>query len=550
MRDQFRQRYISQKMFFDYAKSLDLFVNHSNKRILEFLEKHGVLNPVARIVFPGAIVRRWHKDRYPSANVPQPIEGDTAEFDAATELYKEIFLGRWKSSLVYGECTHPIDNLKPKYKSFIRTHFEPSKFVPWDEHRAIIEINNGKEVGDGGSKVWTFYHYWHVFILASFLRSGVTILYDIHDKELFLGFCQPQINELDINKLYTIINFEARHELTRIVRNAKLFDAVAWYEAYCHNALQSRAKDRDRKTGRLSDKSSREYNARCRAIAKEVLDRFQLAAKDVLSFVKFQCELWCTAKSRSPEKIVEEYARNIASTIDLYRDVTKKDGDQVVAEVGRVGVYHQPILKVIFPNWIDEQRDLAQASLENWILPSLSSLTSPFLATEQDIPEFCEWLELNGLIQFYWHFRRLVDLGVAHDSVTHSATAIEVVSCSNSAEILANQILEQRGNGVRGKTLAPKVHEIVESHSHTLRCDLMKFRHLTVTNKNTLRRRLAHIDRVKGGGKEVFVLRAFLKLIVIRNEGSHLGLQSFDRENLYSLLESLVIASFLLWKIR
>ena len=74
--------------------------------------------------------------------------------------------------------------------------------------------------------------------------------------------------------------------------------------------------------------------------------------------------------------------------------------------------------------------------------------------------------------------------------------------------------------------------------------------HLTRTNRSTLNRRLAQIGRIKQGGPFAPILRALLKLVVIRNEGSHLGLGGLDRKAIYGLLEALVQASILIWMAR
>ncbi len=52
MKSRFGRRYISDKEFLDYARDLDLFTDQPSQRLLEFLERHGILTPVARIRFP------------------------------------------------------------------------------------------------------------------------------------------------------------------------------------------------------------------------------------------------------------------------------------------------------------------------------------------------------------------------------------------------------------------------------------------------------------------------------------------------------------------
>ena len=115
---------------------------------------------------------------------------------------------------------------------------------------------------------------------------------------------------------------------------------------------------------------------------------------------------------------------------------------------------------------------------------------------------------------------------------------------------MVNAIIQARGRSPRGHTLAPKVRDILSPHVPQLAQLLLDFKGLTNTNKSTLKRRLAQIDRIKQGGLHAPVLRVLLKLIVIRNEGSHLGLAVFNRAEIYPLLEALVQSSLILWKVR
>jgi hypothetical protein len=145
-----------------------------------------------------------------------------------------------------------------------------------------------------------------------------------------------------------------------------------------------------------------------------------------------------------------------------------------------------------------------------------------------------------------------VDLGFDDGPIARSATAAEAVSYANTVELLANIVLRGRSGSQspRGDSLASKIYKIINPVAPNLADLLRKFRHLTNTNKSTLRRRISHIDRIKQGSSHASILRVLLKLIVIRNEGSHLGLSGFDRSAIYDLLESLVQASLLLWKAR
>ena len=146
-------------------------------------------------------------------------------------------------------------------------------------------------MGDGGESVRSCYHYWQVFALAAFLRSGVSILFDLSDEELFHDLWKLNIPDAARGKLHASINLKARHELKAIMEQRLMFDAVAYFEAYRHNALQKHVHDFDHKTGRLATDLSRAYRKREKVIARDTLGRFGIKTRHVLEFIKFQCGL-------------------------------------------------------------------------------------------------------------------------------------------------------------------------------------------------------------------------------------------------------------------
>jgi hypothetical protein len=541
MKNRFGKRFISDKELLGYAQDLDLFAGHPPSTLPEFLERSGVLMPVARIQFPPEVARRWNKDRYPSETVPDPIEGDTACLKAASELHNAIWFNQWTRADIYGERPHPLDKVPRAYKPFVRKKFRTKDFVPWANLRAVVAHRDGNAIHDSANSVRTCYHYWQVFALASFLRSGVTILYDLEDDALFEQLHRLRSPDKIDGKVRVTFNLEARHELNSIKRNAASFDAVAYFVAYRQNALQKHLPHRNPQSGKLPAASSRAYWRREREIARETLQRFALKPQQILDFIKFQCSLWSTATQRGPARVADEYRRNIDATIDVYRLTSRKPYSHVVAAVGR-GMYHQPILKVMFPDWREEQRDLAERSLVHWIVPTLSALPPPFAVSESDITDFCDWIEKQGLIQLYWHFKRLEDLGFSDGPIARSALAAEVVSLANTAELVSNAILSERGRTVREiGGLADKVKAIVAPHSSRLAQLLDVWSRLAKTDsQKSLRHQLSVINRLKRGGALSPALRIFLKVRVIRNEGTHLGLNGFDRQGVYRLLEALI----------
>lgn len=280
------------------------------------------------------------------------------------------------------------------------------------------------------------------------------------------------------------------------------------------------------------------------------MTRSGLAPKDLVQFIGKQAEWWNATKRIGPAAVAEEYKCNIASAMLLHRLVTKASPQKVVNKVGRHG-HFRPILEIIFPDWLEEQRELTIRSLIPWAKEHLDRLPVPFPTTETEIAEFCDWLERKGLYQYYWHFNRLVDLGIHDRPVERAATAAEAVGFGNLCEMIANQILVDRGELPRGKTLAPKLRRLFGSSGPVdLTPYFERYRNLTNTRTQSLAQRLAQLDRIGRGGQYTSIARSLLKLIVIRNEGAHLGLLRYNRIRIIAIIETMAVAALLMWKVR
>ena len=118
-------------------------------------------------------------------------------------------------------------------------------------------------------------------------------------------------------------------------------------------------------------------------------------------------------------------------------------------------------------------------------------------------------------------------------------------------EMIANEVMIDRGMGPRHLTLHPKLCRIFGKNSHVnLIPSLERFAKLTKTNQQSLPRRLAQIARISRCGPYSPVLRALLSLMAIRNEGAHLGLLRFDHGRVIDMIRILSIASLMIWKAR
>lgn len=552
MKNKFGKRFIRLRDLRDYAVDLDLCPHPPTDSLMEYLEKHGLLTPVRRIDLPPEILRRFALEKYQDWSVPAPVEPDGARLDHAANLMKALNNNVWASPEIFGETVHVLDALAPEHRPFIQTEFPSESFKPWKDRR--VHIYDG-EVGPIYSNIEhdapTFYHYWQIFWLAAILRSGVHIYYPLDDDGLTNEILRGPIPIQALQeRSYINVDLEARGELRELREYQQHFEAVGYFQAYTHNAYQRYAMKHDQR-GRISRRDWQQYLRREREIARNTLSASGLDEADMISFIGQQCEWWDNARRVGPAAVAEEYKRNINSSIGFVRAATGIDPRRIVEAVGRRTGHFKPTLEVIFPDWTEEQRDLTIRSLKGWADDALTALPTPFPVTETELNEFCNWLEERGLFQYYWHFRRLVDLQRRDDPVHRAASTAEVVGFATLCEMIANEVMIDRRLTPRGTTLFPKLRKLFDANGPIdLNPLFNRFGELVNTKSQSLSRRLAQIARITRSGPYSPILRAVLSTMAIRNEGAHLGLRHFDHVKVIDMIRILAITSLMIWKAR
>jgi hypothetical protein len=559
-KNRFGRRYIRLKELCDYAVDLDLCTHPPHRALMEFMEKEGLLTPLRRIQIPPEILRRFTSERYPDVDIVDPVEPDGQRLDAATNLMEA--LERWADARIYGESTHALDALDDAHIPFIQTDFLPGTFTSWEDRRVrLYQTDGGPILSNPDSDTPTFYHYWQIFWLATILRSGVHIYFPLDDEHLGREILRGNVLSIDElrGRARQIVNIEAYHELRELREYECHFEAVGYFHAYKHNALQTFTAHRD-EHGRIPHRPWQQYLTREREIARDTFSQCGLSENDFIAFIGKQCEWWDHAHRVGPAALAEEYKRNINASIGFLRAATEIDPRDVVTRVGRCTSHFRPTLEVIFPDWTEEQRDLTIGSLKRWADDSLASLPVPFAVSEAELGDFCDWLEDRGLYQYYWHFRRLVDLERRDDPIHRAVAASEVVGFATLCELIANEVMVDRGLTPRGNTLSPKLRAIFDNTGPVDLSQFLlsrgntqlrqRFGQLANTSRQSLPQRLAQIARIKTGGPHNPVLRAMLSFMAIRNEGAHLGLLRFEHLKAIEMIRVLSLASLMIWKAR
>lgn len=548
----FGRRYISLRDLCGYLADLDVFPQTPHDGLIEYLEREHLLLPVRQIKLPPSILRRLDRDRHPEEKHFRPIARASKQLEAARELMGLLNFDEWRRTHVHGETEHVLDALLPRHKPFILSDLSQTEFVPWEQRRIpLFKVDDTDILSTVQQDTPSFYHYWQIFLIAALVRSAYRVLYPVNDEELSKGLFRDGIkSEYLEHRTYATFNIEASGEYKDLLAHANLFDAVAYFHDYRDNAYQV-CLENVKAGERIPKRIWRRFVKRQEEIAKEAIDRYGVSSDELKEFIGKQCEWWDWNRKRSPEALVEEYKRNISSSIDMYCAITGAKFKDVVSSIGRRTGHSSPTLRVIFPDWVEEQRQLAMRSLKPWVDKAFSTLPSVFSFSESDINNFFDWLEERGLYNFFWHYHRLSELADRDGPVERAASSSEVASFATLVEMIANEAVIDRGGVPRGGSLNSKLRILFNEHSaFDVQPYFNTFKNLMMTKNFTLAQQLAKIARITKGGVHNPIVKTLMGTVTIRNEGAHLGLLKYDRVKNIELFQTLTLATLLIWKVR
>lgn len=465
------------------------------------------------------------------------------------ELDKRI--SRWGQPRISPTWHHPFDDPKPEYGEFIEREIASREFHPWQTFQVVVGRSEHGPMLE--TSVERYYHYWQIFLLAEALTMGVSVFVNFGDEELWKKSYSGEVGEIARERKWMKLNVHGWHGIKGIRQHIAAFEALAYFLAYRQFALADAVEGKVvNERFRLIGEPLRVFRKREEEIAREAVARWDVENSALLSFIKWQCERWAEWDSRDRKAVANEYKKNIRETVDLYRILTGREYDEVENEVGRVTNHFAPTLRVIFPDWIKNQKESAERSLKQWIGPTMSPLAPlGYDISDIECEGFLEWIRQEGQLQFLWHFRRLVDLGEREDPVGLAGIASEVSNLCLTIEHIVNYIGFRHTSLPHG-TLHDKTKWLWGLNQDVVRgLQLGKSRGLTSVNANTLEMALLDIDRTPDtdmGGQFSPIVRALLKTILIRNQGAHFSFARFSREEIYQLLETLLRGSLLIWK--
>ena len=358
-------RYLNAREFLETLSKLRLRAGNVIARQLEHLEKERILVPHTRIIYPAAVERRWLSENSNYGWVPKGVlERDTQRWRAAYNLEKALYDGASRG--IFGDdplqVPFPLDAPKPEWLPFISDP-QLTKFKPWRLYRVRVDCDDGPDWQPKNVRV--YYSSWQ---LLQFLESGAG------------------------GSNYTLAKFK-EHEST--------LDAVTHYaDEYDNNYLFVIGLDSRRRL--LTWEQSEEIEHRSKAVTDACRSKFNVTYESLIALAKFLADRWSKWDYLGRPILAEAYKSVLSQTIILARKLQSVEFEQVVEDVGRVSGNFKPTLRIIYRNWASEWRESAERLFSSFSSPA--ALLRADFSIEQ-VNAFLDFVEANGLEEFYWHWR-------------------------------------------------------------------------------------------------------------------------------------------------
>ena len=381
-------RYLTTSEFCKEADALK--VSHAQMRepVLERLERQRSLIPHLRLRYPDDIERRWWAQAHPEFAVSFAKEPDGQRWDDANALEQARQRGRWIdvdpriSPLV-------LDDPEPRFLSFIERPSETA-FVRWEDYRvALNDSEDGPNFTD--ETVVAYYSSWQLLQFTEVVNMGVTSFMNLVGSN---GWPSDE----DILAAPRSVSWVPTHALRRFEEHATSLDAIVWFaEEFAQGHQYATRQDFSRRM--LTDGEIADIAALRDWAAQAACERHCVDLCALTEAVLFFCDQWCEWHSLGRPLIADAYKLFAAQGIKLATINDRLTVEEFSERLGRTGGYFKPITQVIWPNWENEQRDVARHVLESYN-GERSHLQAEF--SGDLIERFLDFIEAQGLHGFYW----------------------------------------------------------------------------------------------------------------------------------------------------
>lgn len=523
-------RYLDIKAFCALLADLRLTPNVFQDRLLEFLERVGMVEPIARIDWPRAMVI---EGREATPHTP-PTEHERTETEALSAALRQ-----WDRYNADPALAHPLDALASSPgASLVTKAFSKETFRDWSQFNTLIEGVRAKsfEVPDA---VDTYYHAWQALLVADALEMGVRLVFDTRDPGLLQLACAGDLADLPQDQIYAHVSFDGPRGLRDGLGWTSYFDAAARLEVARGRKLTAFSLAHGGEAFRLSGEERNELLAFQKANADAALAEIGADRGQVMAFVVYLCERWDQKTRRGQGELAGEYKRQLglAARLALVAyDLSFKD---LAQEIGRVTGHFADTLDVIFPDWAQEARERAELSLKASVIAQAPSASLSLTLSDADAGDLLDWLERNDQWRVHLAIETMLKHQFSETPVDHVALAKEVETLATTLEHLVNALLRE-AQCSDSDTLMRKLGRFWKQ-SPGVDALLAANRNLT-NDKAPFADQLVSIAAISSDDADLGVAQTLLSAVLYRNTGQHAGMENLTEEQLHEAARIMLTA--------
>lgn len=362
--------------------------------LLEELEEARLLRPLLRLHFPDPVARRAWQQNHPYV-LKGPLEPDGPRWDAAMALAEALH--RWESPRVYGPSRHPFDAPEERFRQFLE---DPAAvpFQGWDDLRVDVSNDQYPTLFDNCN--WeAYYSTWQLLLAAEIADIGVHFRVNLADHEVreavdgFLRGGAPPSRHVRFAMMPV-------HAIRQFAEHRNSLDAVVWFAEECGRALNHILKDQGGGRFQLTPVQGAHYDAEQKRLAIEAGTRFGTCTDALVGTGKFLAERWADWKREERPLIAGAYKAFLAKLIQMLGCAEGLTFIELRDRVGEQGGWRQPILDVIWPDWIADEKERISRTLK---ASFPVAVWGPL--DENHVQAFVDFLASEGLEAFFWRLR-------------------------------------------------------------------------------------------------------------------------------------------------
>lgn len=542
----FGERFLRKREFLEYASALKLVQTSFSEDLLRFLERENMLRPIARVRFPDPVARAlWLESRGPMQKLDMlELEPEGPELDAARSLCRRI--GDWPGSHGPPIWQHILDELPERCEAYVEYPAVSAPDRRSEESRRLqVGVLDGEPLFCSDFRD-DYYRSWQILQLAEVLAMRVEVLFDLRDDELLGPASDFLLEKVPASRRRIMIPRRQPTILHALLAQSTEFEAVSYADAYSRMAWNARwfARSLGRPDPRVAD--PRFGPEATKIAAAEAMGRYRTDADKLMDHLRWLCERWDDWTDRGVKAMSEEYEWTIAATAELVCVATESPFEEVAARLGRVTGHFKPTLKVVLPDWGEERQEELVSHFEHGEA-ALKQLCSGmgYQITREVFEAFARWIEANGHAALLFHYEELAKLNARTDSRAEIGYAKECAALALTFEHVVNSLVRS-ARRVREMGLREKLC-LLWTRRSTVAETLDRQRALTRADKHPFADQWSAIEATSGSEAGVEVAKELLKAILVRNQGSHLGLAGVPRQTLRDAVGVLLEGMLCCW---